>query len=77
VPTIATMTNQSSARDVLTQAEAEQRARRVGQADYYRGDLTLRFECAATGRCSSTSAAGDRPLEVNGSRSSPTGTATG
>jgi aminopeptidase N len=61
VPTIATMTNQSSARDVLTQAEAEQRARRVGQADYelrldllagsssYRGDLTLRFAVSGDG----------------------------
>jgi aminopeptidase N len=61
VPSIATLTEAASARDVLTQAEANERARRVSRADYeilldlhggssrYRGDVTIRFAVSGPG----------------------------
>jgi aminopeptidase N len=61
MPSIAVLTEAASARDVLTQVEARDRATRVGQADYdlafdivagqstYRGDATIRFATTGAG----------------------------
>ena len=69
MPSVAVLTEAASARDVLTQAEARDRATRVRQADYdialdivagrstYRGDVTIRFASERLqARSSSTSA---------------------
>ncbi len=61
MPSVAVLTEAASARDVLTQAEARDRATRVRQADYdlaldivaglstYRGDATIRFASSGSG----------------------------
>ena len=61
MPSIAVLTEAASARDVLTQVEARDRAARVHQADYdlafdivaggstYRGDATIRFTTTGAG----------------------------
>jgi aminopeptidase N len=84
VSSIATLTDTASARDVLTQVEAKDRAGRVTQADYdislelpagssrYRGDTTIRFRLTGVGALflDFRGRSIDR-LEVNGTKLEP------
>ena len=84
MPSIAVLTEAASARDVLTQAEARERATRVRQADYdlaldihagqstYRGDATIRFSTTGNGPVFLDFRGRDiELLEVNGTPVSP------
>ena len=91
MPSVAVLTEAASARDVLTQAEARDRATRVRQADYdlaldivagqstYRGDATIRFASSGSGPIFLDFRGREKSScwKLTARRSRPTGTVTG